>query len=345
MHWSEKESAIGQLCMASIADKIFPGCVIGIERNGSRSVYAFGRDDYDGAGMPMDRERVFDIASLTKVMPVSTLALMEIAAGRLKLNDPVAQYIPAFAAHHDNQATVFHLLTHSLDYRFPLSSLRDLPADELFQRLCAHPFAAEPGSLFNYGNACSILLGKVLEASTGMPLADLARQRIFTPLGMRVSGWNPLMRVAVERIVPTEECPWRKRTMRGEIHDESAYAMRSQGPVGSAGMFSCIDEILDFVAWFKTRSDLVEMASTNQLAHLPGICTGLGWELANRRFMGELCGARTFGKTGFTGQSIVCDPDRNTTIVLLTAFTWPRREKTPDRIYTVRAQLADLVFG
>lgn len=343
--WDELQGKLISVCSLAMEERIFSGCVVGCEVDGVRRVWPLGRDDYDGLGAAMHSTRVFDIASLTKVVPTSTLALLAIARGDLDLQAPVAEFIPEFAAHHNDEARIFHLLTHSLDYRFPLSSLKDLPAEELFARLCAHPFTAAPGSLFNYGNAASLLLGRVLNRLTGLSLQELGQKTFFAPLGMVDSGWEPLSRVDLERVVPTEICPWRGRLLRGEIHDESAYALRTMGPVGSAGMFSTVPDLLTFMRFVQERAELLKLICENQLSHLPGQCTGLGWELDNKRFMGRWAGPRAFGKTGFTGQSIVCDPDRQATLVLLCNFTWPQREKKPDRIYAVRAALADLFFG
>lgn len=343
--WDELENKVASLCATSIADKVFSGCVVGCLVGGTQRILAFGRDDYESGGAPMHENRVFDIASLTKVVPTSTLALLAVLRGQLDLDAPVAQYIPEFARYHDHSARIRHLLTHTLDYRFPLSSLKDLPAVELFERLCAHPFTAPPGTLFNYGNAASLLLGRVLHQVSGRTLQDSGSEEFFQPLGMLDSGWNPLSRHAAERIVPTEYCAWRKRILRGEIHDESAFALQELGPVGSAGMFSTVPDLLRFTRYVLESPELLRLICHNAIAHIHGQCTGMGWELDNARFMGIHAGPRAFGKTGFTGASMVCDPDRQASLVLLSNFTWPVREKNPDRIYAVRANLADIFFG
>lgn len=343
--WKVLQQDVSRLCEQAIKDRIFSGCVVGCQVGKTQQIWAYGQDDYHEHGSPMHAKRVFDIASLTKVFPVSTLALRAIVRKELELHAPVASFIPEFAKHHGPEATIFHLLTHSLDYRFPLSQLKDLPAPELFQKLCAHPFQVAPGSLFNYGNAASILLGVVLNQLYGLSLQELAQKHIFEPLGLNDSGWNPLTHIPLERIVPTEHCPWRAGLVRGSVHDESAHTLQALGPVGSAGMFSTVPDVMRFMEWVLDSPELLALITQNALPHLPGQCTGLGWELANPRFMGGAAGARTFGKTGFTGQSIVADPEKRRVLVLLSNFTWPQREKTPDRIYTVRAQLADCFLG
>ena len=110
-------------------------------------------------------------------------------------------------------------------------------------------------------------------------------------------------------------------------------------------MFSTAGDVVRFARHVLQSPELLALICKNALPHLPGVCTGLGWELANTRFMGAQAGPRAFGKTGFTGSSLVCDPDQGRALVLLCNFTWPRREATPDRIYGLRSELADLFFG
>ena len=355
--------AITTLCLEAIEDRLFSGCVVGLRRPGGASeTLSFGMDDYlvDGKpetlaqARPIEPDTIFDIASLTKVVPTATLALKRILAGTLDPDQPVIGILPELATPFREKVLVRHLLTHTLDYRFPMSSLKDLPAAHVLERILTHPFTAEPGTLFNYGNAASVVLGLVLQRLGNASLQELGQREFFAPLGMVNSGWNLRERFAPERFAPTEDCPWRGRVLRGEVHDESAFAMQALGPAGSAGMFSTVPDLLRFIdmllgdgVWQGQRlmpAGFLDLVTRNAIGHLQGQCTGLGWELANRRFMGEVAGPRTFGKTGFTGCSLTIDPDRNAGLVLLSNFTWPRREPTVERIFAFRRRLADLYF-
>ena len=307
---------------------------------------------------------VFDIASLTKVCPTSTLALSYILEGKLDIDTKVVDFIPELQTNYREDIRIFHLLTHSLDYRVPMKTLRELPPEGILNALYTYQFAKAPGEDFNYGNPASVLLGIILQRLAGADLQQQGRERFFEPLGMTRSGWDPLSRdwnpVPKNEIAPTEFCNFRGREIQGEIHDESAWVLRKLFPVGSAGMFSCVPDLLKFVKMVMNDEPkgILEMVSQNAFARedaakfMParataaeGACTALGWELAQGKFMGSHISPRTFGKTGFTGASIVCDPIAGAAVVLLSDFTYPHREPNADRIHAFRACLADAFFG
>jgi CubicO group peptidase (beta-lactamase class C family) len=340
-------------------------------------------------------DTVFDIASLTKVCPTSTLALCYILEGKLHLDDRVIDYIPELQTNYREDICVFHLLTHSLDYRVPMKTLRTLPPEGILNALFTYKFAKAPGADFNYGNPASVLLGIILQRLTGKDLQQQGRERFFEPLGMTRSGWDPLTRewnaIPREEIAPTEICEFRGREICGEIHDESAWVLRKLFPVGSAGMFSCVPDLLKFVHMVMNDgiaagangseirvapAGILKMVSENAFTRegaaqfLPagnstagnstagnstagdspagaanGACTALGWELAQGKFMGSRVSPHAFGKTGFTGASIVADPIAGAAVVLLSDFTYPHREASADRIHAFRASLADAFFG
>ena len=316
---------------------------------------------------------VFDIASLTKVCPTSTLALSYILEGKLSVDTKVIDFIPELQTNYREDIRVFHLLTHSLDYRVPMKTLRSLPAEGILNALYTYQFEKAPGADFNYGNPASVLLGIILQRLMGKDLQQQGRERFFIPLGMTRSGWDPLTRdwnpIPKAEISPTEICSFRGREIQGEIHDESAWVLRKLFPVGSAGMFSCVPDLLNFVQMILNDgmiangcggdcarvapAGILKMVSENAFAldsaskysTAKDACTALGWELNNAKFMGTKISPRTFGKTGFTGASIVADPDKGAAVVLLSNFTYPHREANADRIHAFRASLSDAFFG
>ena len=302
---------------------------------------------------------VFDIASLTKVCPTSTLALSYILEGKLSVDTKVIDYIPELKTNYRDDIRVFHLLTHSL---------RTLPAEGILEALYTYQFEKAPGADFNYGNPASVLLGMILQRLTGKDLQQQGRERFFIPLGMTRSGWDPLTRdwnpIPKDEISPTEICSFRGREIQGEIHDESAWVLRKLFPVGSAGMFSCVPDLLNFVQTILKDgvaadgkrimpAGILKMVSENAFAldsaskysTAKDACTALGWELNSAKFMGTKISPHTFGKTGFTGASIVADPDQGAAVVLLSNFTYPHREANADRIHAFRATLSDAFFG
>ncbi|MDR0515683.1 MAG: serine hydrolase, partial [Fibromonadaceae bacterium] len=317
----------------ALEESLFSSCCIGISKNGEREIFAFNCEE----------DSIFDCASITKSMPTAYLALRAIESGILSLETPITEVLPNFG---ERTAKIFHLLTHSLDYRFPMSSLKDLPPQEIWQRICSHKFEIPPGQLFCYGNANSILLGRVLEAIYKMPLDKLASEKVFGPLGMQSTGWHPLEWASKSRIIPSEICPWRGRELRGETHDESAWRLEQEfGAVGSAGVFSTVPDILKFLNHIMESDFLVEKLTNNVLAYL-NECTALGFELNNSKFMGEIKnGDAIFGKTGFTGTSFICRPRDKAILVILSNYTYPKRKPSPDKINEFRARLAEIFLN
>jgi CubicO group peptidase (beta-lactamase class C family) len=152
-------------------------------------------------------------------------------------------------------------------------------------------------------------------------------------------------------IAPTEIDCWRGGVVQGEVHDESAWALNR--PVGSAGLFSTVPDLLTFLCMLLNRGtwkgvrffseESIQAMGTNQIAHI-GSCTGLGWELNQPRYMGKNCSDWCIGKTGFTGCVFLCDLDKGMGMVLLSNSTFPQRNNNQEAINSVRRDVADIVF-
>ncbi|MBN1306856.1 MAG: beta-lactamase family protein [Chitinispirillaceae bacterium] len=332
--------------------RVFPGCSAGVIAGDCRWCGSFGKLTYEPASDSVSEETVYDVASITKSLPVSSLALTLIEKGVLNCDDRLIDTVPEFNGGYRQEITIRHLLTHTLDFGFRLSAFKHLSGSELLAKILSAPLRRAPGSTFSYANATSILLGLSVERLSGRPLDEAADGCFFKPLGMRRTTFHP-ERLAAGAVAPAEDDPWRGRVVCAEVHDESAFALRPR-IVGSAGLFSTAPDLLKFAAMLIDKGtaggkrfflpETIGMMHSNALAAGGNGCTGYGWELAKRSFMGKRCGAATFGKTGFTGCSIVVDPGRKTAIVLLSNHTFPRRRRDRSLINEVRAGLADIVF-
>jgi CubicO group peptidase (beta-lactamase class C family) len=273
--------------------------------------------------------------------------------GALRLDDRVIEYLPELRMTRRERVHIRHLLTQTLDFGFRLSDFKDKSAAEILDVIYSTEFKHEPGSTFFYTNATSILLGIVVERVSGKCLAAFADEALFKPLAMERSSFFPES-FQREEIVPTEMDPWRGRLVQGEVHDESAFKLREKLVAGSAGFFSTVPDILTFLEMMLNKGSLagrryfsgetMNAVQTSQV-DIPGITTGLGWELCQRRFMGTRCSERAFGKTGFTGCSCVADPERGAAFVLLSNYTYPRRKPDMTLINAVRSDCADIVFS
>ena len=336
----------------AIERRVFPGCTVGIIVKGKKWKRAFGRYSYDAGALPVTDDTVYDVASITKAVPVSCLALKLIEGNGIALDDRLIDILPEYTGGYRQYVTFRHLLTHTLDFGFRLSSFRHLTGDRLMEKLLSAPLQSPPGSVYSYANGTSILLGLAIERRMGMTIDEAAQRIFFSPLGMFHTTFHT-GRLDAGVVAPTEYDPWRKRIVRAEVHDESAYAL---GPaiVGSAGLFSTAADLLKFASMLISkglahnrrffRAETVERMHTDYCP-VEGGRTGLGWELVQPSFMGMRCSEATFGKTGFTGCSMVIDPQRKSAVVLLSNHVHPQRTSDRSVINSVRAGLADIVFG
>jgi CubicO group peptidase (beta-lactamase class C family) len=357
---------IQELLEQSIADQIFPGASVALITGGSASLIAgassqkdshiefiyCGNQEYDHNSPSISQTSIYDCASLTKVIPNSLIALRLLDRGLFDLDEPIFGLCPELKMSHKEQITWRHLLNHTLDYRISLSQLKDLSIAEIEEKLFSFEFEKPPGTSYLYCNATSWLLGKCLEKLTKTSLENLAQQEVFEPLNLSESTFRPLEKFELSRIVPTENCPWRAQKLRGIVHDESSFTLtQNQNFVGSAGLFSSLKDVAQVAQMFLNLANSDEYLSPKvksqffEMNMLNNMCLGLGLERQNTRFMGQNASTFCFGKTGFTGCCFVVDSQKQKGFVLLSNFTWPTREKTPERIFELRSQIADLVFG
>jgi CubicO group peptidase (beta-lactamase class C family) len=284
--------------------------------------------------IPMRRDTIFDLASMTKLF-TSIAAVQLLEQGRIELNAPVAQYLPAFAANGKGDITIRNLLTHT----------SGLPADPS-PSLCTYatnaerwaavyavqPFAA-PDTHYLYSDMNMMTMGKVIEAVTGSTLDQVIAERITGPLHLHDTMFNPPAtlkpRIAAEEYQPSTG----RGIVRGSVHDENAYCVG--GVSGHAGVFSTAHDLgvlaqtlLDGGAYGHTRildEASVRLLFTNFNQAFPGDSHGLGFELDQRWYMDALNSPVTAGHTGFTGTSIVIDPLSKSFVILLANRVHPSR--------------------
>ena len=244
--------------------------------------------------------------------------------GQVKLNDPVAKYIPEFAQNGKSDVTVRQLMTHYSGLRADLDLKpywRGL--DEAYTRANAEKLVNPPGSVFVYSDINFIVLGELVQRVSGMPLNQYAQTYVFGPLGMTMTTFNP-PETWTPRIAPTEHDERTGAMLRGVVHDPTARAMG--GVAGHAGVFSTADDLAKFAqAMLNGGAPILspwiveKMTTPQQPPNLTNV-RGLGWDIdspfsSNR---GDLLPVGSFGHTGFTGTSLWIDPTTNTYVILLT---------------------------
>ncbi len=323
-----------KLLAGFVADKAFPGASLIV---GYRGFIVLddgeGRLNYSPKSSPVTGDTIYDLASVSKAVGTTTAAMMETQSGRLLLDAPVQDYLPEFTGPNKEKVRVVNLLTHTAGLPAFLQLYRENKGyRQMFKAVCETPLEYEPGTKTQYSDFGMILLGEILSRAAGQPLDRFLQSHLFGPLGMKSTFYNP-PRGVLSRIAPTENDPWRKRVVRGEVHDENAYAMG--GVAGHAGLFSSAHDLALFAQMMLNggiyahrrvlNPETIERFTTRQGA--ADDARALGWGKASpANWTGKVFSASAYGHTGFTGTSIWIDPEKQLFIVLLTNRVHPSRE-------------------
>ncbi len=305
-----------------------PGAAVAIGRFG-RLVHlrGYGALDYAPGSPQAVPGTLYDLASLTKVVATTTVAMMLEEEHRLDLDKPVRSYLPEFNAADKAAITPRMLLTHSggLEAGAPLY-LKYRGRAEFLEQINARPVRAVPGTTTVYSDWDMVVLQAVLERITGSPLDQLAYERIFLPLGMTDTRFVPDTTLAVlrQRIAPTAVDSSRGGLLRGTVHDGNAWAMG--GVAGHAGLFSSARDLATFAQMllnggaYNGAHVLLPTTVSRWTARQSATSSrSLGWDTpAQGSSAGIYFSPRSFGHTGFTGTSIWIDPERSLFVVLLT---------------------------
>jgi uncharacterized protein YbbC (DUF1343 family)/CubicO group peptidase (beta-lactamase class C family) len=357
----------------AVGRKELPGAVVLVARRGS-VVWrkAYGSRAVEPAREAMTTDTIFDVASLTKVVATATSAMILVERGRLRLSDPVSNYIPELKGGGRELITVEHLLTHRSGYApdFDLG-VRWAGHEEMLRQLYAEPLRHAPGARFVYSDIGMIVLGEIVGRVSGQTLDRFADENIFKPLGMKDTGFRRInathgLPAELKRVAPTENVRGVKsylggtgaqgeegeRILRGEVHDPTAHRMG--GVAGHAGLFSTADDLAVFCQMILNGGEyggarilsplgVGEMTRPRQVTEEGG-ARGLGWDV-NTSFSqnrGDLFPVGSFGHTGFTGTSLWVDPATDAFVVFLSNRVHPdgRGDVTP-----LRARVANVAAG
>ncbi|MGI8497753.1 MAG: serine hydrolase domain-containing protein [Gemmatimonadaceae bacterium] len=335
----------------AIADSAFPGAFA--IAGGHDAVYAsmgVGHLDWKQPSPVPDDGTIWDMASLTKIIGMTTAMMQLWADHRVDLDAPVQRYLPAWSGPGKERVMVRHLLTHSsgLPAWRPLYK-ESTTAAEAMTLVYATPLDTVPGARMVYSDLGAILLGQIVERVSGQRLDSYLVDHVFRPLGMSSTMYRPDSSL-LSRIAPTEFDPWRQRHVHGEVHDENAFALG--GISAHAGLFSSGHDMARYARMILNGGTLdgARILTPEAIATFTRVQDSalsnraLGWEVPNgQNSAGHRLSAHAFGHTGFTGTSLWIDPDRDLYLVLLSNRVNPTRENR--RIGGVRTALADAVSG
>ena len=329
-----------------VVDSAFPGAIAVIgNRDGPIVTVAAGHLDWAPSPVPNDRT-LWDLASLTKVVGMTSGMMQLVEQGKVQLDAPVQRYLPEWQGPNKDKVTVRDLITHRSGLpAFKTYYKLNLSPDSTLKLFMATPLDTLPGVRMVYSDIGAILLGKIIERVTGQPLDQYLKQHVFQPLGMFDTQYRPDSSL-LPRIAPTERDPWRGRLVHGEVHDENAYALG--GVSAHAGLFSTAHD-LSRLAQTYLNGGVIDGGRLASAATIKQFTTvqdstfssrALGWDTPSEHSSaGHYILRPAFGHTGFTGTSLWIAPQHDLYVLLLTNRVNPTREHTG--IGRVRVEVAD----
>jgi CubicO group peptidase (beta-lactamase class C family) len=323
-------SAFGMLEKA-IANRAFPACSLAVTLGGELVAHkALGHFTYDPATPEVTIASIFDIASLTKVVATTAMAMILYERGLLDLEAPVTAIVPEFAGPdaRRREVTLRMLLSHSSGLpAYEKLFLRAKAREDLLQAAFTTPLANAPGTHAEYSDIGFIILGVVLERLADESLDVFCQREIFGPLGMTHTTFNPA--TALKSSIPptADDRTFRHRIIQGEVQDENDSVLG--GIAGHAGLFSTAEDLAIFAHAMLNgghpilRSSTIDLFTRRESAP-EGTSRALGWDTPSAPSQsGKYFSSASFGHLGYTGTSLWIDPDRQLSITLLTNRTWP----------------------
>lgn len=342
----------------ALADSAFPGgvAVVG-NRGGELAEVSVGRLTW-GEPAIVDRHTLWDLASLTKVIGTTTSIMRLVDAHLVDVDQPVQRYLPDWTGPGKSAITVRHLLTHTSGLpSFKAYDRITTNRDSIDKLMFGTPLDSAPGRAMIYSDIGGYLLGQIVARVSGQSFDAYVRST-FVSLGMPETMFNPPANLW-PRVAPTEIDSLRGGLVRGKVHDERAYYLG--GVSGHAGLFSTADDLSRYARILlnggRSRDTLIVSAPTLRrfaaFADSAYSNRGLGWQKPSypgMRFTtagpwgsSKAISSSAYGHTGFTGTSIIIDPDKDVYIILLTNRVNPTRANA--KIGGVRTRLTDAVMA
>lgn len=323
--------AVADLLSDAVTARVTPGAVVQTGTSlGPRWTLAAGHVSYAADAALVTPATVYDLASLTKVLATSALAMRHACVGTLPLDTIVADWLPQFAAQAD--ITVADLLEHTAGLPAHRSFYREVAGRAGYlTRLAAEPRIYAPRAAHEYTDLGFMLLGLLIEEAGEAPLATQFDRFVRDALGEAEVAYG--VRDAWRaRVAPTSVSPWRERMLVGAVHDDNAAALG--GAAGHAGLFGTAAAVGAFARWYlalwQGRVIVSAGITSSQAARfaargtVPGSSRALGWDtMLPTSSCGTQLSARAIGHTGFTGASLWLDPERDLYVVLLTNRVHP----------------------
>ena len=329
----------------AIAERAFPAASVAISHQDRLvALRAFGQFVYEtdlGAPLLANFARsgnydvtpatLFDLASLTKVVTTTVMAMILYERGLVELDAPVMGIIPEFRSSSDprrDDVTFRMLLAHSSGLpAYEKLFLRARTRDELLRIAFTMPLAANPGTRAEYSDIGFIILGAALERLAEESLDRFCQREVFGPLAMTHTTFNPPAEMRAQIPPTADDRSFRNRIIQGEVQDENAFVLG--GVAGHAGLFSTAEDIARCAHAMLNggrpilRPETLSLFTRRESAPA-GTSRALGFDTPSAPSQsGKYFSASSFGHLGYTGTSLWIDPERQISITLLTNRTWP----------------------
>jgi len=359
---TERENRIKELLSEGVRDSVYPGAVLLVARGGKIIFFhEVGQQSLTPPAGPMTKGTIFDLASLTKPL-TTTLAVMKcVDDGKIDLDQPLESLLPNTVPRDKETITSRQILAHCAGFEdwkpFYLNLVEYEPGKRkglLREWIMGAPLSYQPGKRALYSDLGFMVLEWIIEECAGTPLHIFLDRNFYSPLSLKRTFFNDCsspIRFEENQFAATEDCPWRKKVMRGLVHDENAYALG--GYSGHAGLFGTAEEVYiladllrshflgerqDYlrtgtVKAFFTRQDLVE-----------GSTWALGWDTPSPQdsSSGNFFSSRSVGHLGYTGTSLWIDIEKDVVVIFLSNRIHPSRKN--EKIRAFRPVLHDMVI-
>jgi serine-type D-Ala-D-Ala carboxypeptidase len=315
----------------AIAAKAFPCASVAITHAGKLvALNALGRFMFEPAAPAATPSTIFDLASLTKVIATTTMAMILYERRLLDLEAPIIGTLPEFLSDDPRRkgVTFRMLLAHSSGLpAYEKLFLRAGKGETLVREAFRVPLKYPPGTHAEYSDVGFILLGEALQRLSGDPLDRFCQREIFDPLGMTSTSFNPPPEVRAQIPPAADDKTFRRRIIQGEVQDENASVMGGVAP--HAGLFATSEDVAKFADCILNggnpilRSDTVARFTKRETAP-QGTSRALGWDTPSSPSQsGRYFSQSSIGHLGYTGTSLWIDPERQLSVTLLTNRTWP----------------------
>ncbi len=352
---------IDEMMAQGIAQGVFPGAALLVASKGTILYRSFfGQASVIPHKEPVTEGTIWDIASLTKPVVTASLALQACLEKRLSLKEQVSRQIPEMAEDGaKKKITIRHLLKHTSGLpawkpyyeeiereRPELLGCRE--SRQVYLAKISHEPLQVPISFRRiYSDLGFILLGILLEDLFEAPLDRLFAEKIAGPLGMKDTWYVPIgakLPRPYTTFAATEESAWRKKLIRGEVHDDNAYALG--GVAGHAGLFSTVDDLHQFLTAIETAVREGHPLFPRELVEEfigPKTRIKLGWDTPSEEGSqaGRYFSKNSIGHLGYSGCSFWADLDRGFHVILLTNRVHPTAAN--EKIKEFRPKIHDLI--